>query len=122
MSPEPKLPWYQFSLRSLLLLPLVVAVLCSIGVCSDWSVAAIIAVGGVSGRIVAKSWVGLIIGVLAGNVGACLAGILVCTFARSLIPFSPTWLFLLRTAMIIGSLIGGVLGGYKARYRSERDR
>lgn len=117
---EPKLPWYQFSLWSLLLLTVFAAVLCSIGICTDWSVAAIIAVGGVSGKIVARSWVGLIVGVLVGNLGACFAGVLACPFSVSSISSSPTSLFNLKIAMIIGSLIGGVLGGSKARNRSKR--
>ena len=116
---KPELPWFQFSLRSLLILTLFVAVLCSIGVCTDWSVAVIIAAGAVSGRIVARRSVGLIVGILAGNVGACLAGGLVAIFSGSSISSSPAWLFRMKIAMIIGSLIGGLLGGSKARHRSK---
>ena len=63
-------PWYQFSLRSLLLLTVFVAVLCSTGVRSHWSVAATIAVGGVAGGIIAMSWLGLVLGVLSGGLCA----------------------------------------------------
>ena len=57
MSTEPKLFWYQFGLRSLLLLTLFVAVLCLIGVCTHWlisvAIGMIVVVGGFAGRIVA---------------------------------------------------------------------
>ena len=58
-TPEPKLPWYQFSLRSLFLLTVFVALLCSIGVCTDWSVAAVIGVGSITGGIIARNWRGM---------------------------------------------------------------
>src|SRR5208282_5243379 len=77
---EPELPWYQFSLRSLLLLTVVVAVLCAIGVGTDWCVAAVIGVSGIAGGIVARRSVGFLLGVLAGNVGTCFASFVACTF------------------------------------------
>jgi hypothetical protein len=43
MSPEPELPWYQFTPQSLFLLTAFVAVLCSIGVCTHWAFSAILA-------------------------------------------------------------------------------
>ena len=59
-------PWYQFSLRSLLLLTLFVAVLCSLGVCTHWLVSAVVAmtvvIGGIAGRIVAGTRLGFVRG------------------------------------------------------------
>jgi len=75
-----KLPWYQFSLRSLLLLTLFVAVLCSIGVCTHYwlvsvAAAAIFLLGGTMGRIVAGSRVGF----WQGGLGtfACFLGVFI---------------------------------------------
>src|SRR5208282_3004254 len=65
--------WYQFSLWSLLLWTLFVAVLCSIGVCTHWFVSAVIAViaaGGIVGRIVAGTRLGFATGVVYGTLFA----------------------------------------------------
>src|SRR5580692_10658171 len=68
MSPEPQLPWYQFSLRSLLLLTAFAAVVCSIGVYTHWLVSAVIGatvmIGGVAGKIVAGTRSGFVQGVV----------------------------------------------------------
>ncbi len=119
-TPKPELPWYQFSLRSLLRFTVFVAVLCSIGVCSDWTVAAIIAVGDVSGRIVARSWVDLIIGILVGNVGAAAAVVASALLGVLIVdtPHVQAWWFV--AAMIIGALIGGIVGGLCVRSRSRQ--
>jgi len=124
---EPDLPWYQFSLRSLLLLTLFVAVLCSIGVRTHWSVTAAIAVGGITGGIVARSWLGLVLGVMSGGMCA-VAMAAVCVIMWRLlfrVPFSMSIPLDgvsdgIRLAAIIGSLLGGVLGGRVARFRSQR--
>ena len=69
-TPKPKPPRYQFSLRSLLLLTLVIAVLCSIGVCTHWLVSAVIAlpvaIGGIAGWIVAGTGEGFVMGIVVG--------------------------------------------------------
>ena len=44
-TPEPELPWYQFSLRSLLLFVAFVAVVCSLGVCTNWPVSLAVLIG-----------------------------------------------------------------------------
>ena len=43
-APDSKLPWYQFSLRSLLLFTALTAFLCSTCVALGWQIAAVIAV------------------------------------------------------------------------------
>ena len=72
MSTPSKLPWYQFSLRSVLLLTLVVAVLCSIGACTHWLVSvmldSVVLIGGVTGRIVGGTGLGLVEGPIRNSV------------------------------------------------------
>ncbi len=101
--PTPKLPWYQFSLRSLLLLTLFVVVLCSLGVCTDWVVSAVIAVGGVMGGILARKWSGLVLGVISGIAFAFIAVIL-CRPIIEEMPFmsEPFWQ-LFELVAIVGS-------------------
>ena len=106
-------PWYQFSLRSLLLLTLFVAALCSIGVCTHWLISAFVAmvtIVGIMGRIVA--------GIRLGFVAGVLYGIL---FILAVFLFLPThwttWECLSATG--IAALIGGVVGGLSARASSE---
>ena len=68
-TPEPELRWYQFTLRSLMLLTLFVAVICSLGVCTHWLVSAVIAMfalAGMAGRIVAGTRLGFVQGVVFG--------------------------------------------------------
>ena len=128
-APDPKLPWYQFSLRSLLLLTLFVAVLCSVGARYHWSVAAVIAVGGIAGTIVARSWFGLVLGVLSGGICAVMMAA-ICVIMWQLL-FRVTFHMRIpssldgvidgiKLAAIIGSLLGGIVGGRVARFRSER--
>ena len=54
-TPEPTHRWYQYSLRLLLLLFVVVALLCSLGVCTHWLVSAVLGsamlIGGIAGRV-----------------------------------------------------------------------
>ena len=124
--PEPELPWYQFSLRSLLLFTVFVAVLCSIGVCTDWSFVAVTAAGGIAGGIVARRWLGLVIGSLSGAAGAVI-GVGAYAFVWSLlfgmpIDWAPSWqsIAAMKIAAITGSLVSGGVGGIAARRRSER--
>ena len=125
-TPRPELPWYQFSLRSLLLFTAFVAVLCSIGVRTDWSVSAVIAVGGVVGGILARTWSGLVLGGVLGSMCA-VVGIAAFVVVWSIvfrIPmlWAPYWELIaaVKLAAIVGSLAGGVLGGCTARFRSGR--
>ena len=128
-APDPKLPWYQFSLRSLLLLTVFVALLCSIGIRTDWRVSAVIAViaaGGITGRIVPRTWLGFVFGIVAGGVCAAVAAI-----ASTLVwidvfgmPFLPNRYYdvTMIIAGFIGSLIGGIVGGRYARTRPRQHR
>ncbi len=129
-TPEPDKRPFQFSLRSMLLLTVFVAVVCSIGVCTDWSVAAVIGVGGMTGGIVARSWRGLMLGLFVGGMGAFTAaaacmilGVLLFSGPVGVVG-GPSWanglIVVMELAAIIGSAIGGILGGRLARYRSER--
>ena len=123
--PAPKPPWYQFSLRSLLLLTLFVAVLCSLGVCTHWLVSAAIAmtvvIGGIAGRIVAGTRLGFVQGVVFGIqflfwAGlACIFLVLQCPF---LLPWESRWLW--GVVLGIAVLIGGVVGGFTVRPRLPR--
>ncbi len=125
-TPESKLPWYQFSLRSLLLFTAFVAVLCSMGIRTDWSVSAVIAVGGVVGGIVARTWAGLVLGGVLGSmcavVGVVAFAFVWCIVFRMPMVWKPFWELIaaVKIVAIIGSLAGGVLGGFTARFRSER--
>jgi len=129
MSPS---PWYQFSLRSLLLLTLFVAVLCSYGVSVHWVLSAVIGtillIGGVTGGNIARSqlgfWLGMLLGLLCSMIAA-FACVLVGSIPRFLPLFPcPPLLFWQSTpmtaAVIAGSLIGGICGGLLARPRSKR--
>ena len=125
-TPRPELPWYQFSLRSLLLFTAFVAVLCSIGVRTDWSVSAVIAVGGVVGGILARTWSGLILGGVLGSmcavVGIAAFAFVWCIVFRMPMFWTPSWELIaaVKIAAIVGSLAGGVLGGCTARFHSKR--
>jgi len=122
----PNLPWYQFSLRSLLLFTLFVAVLCSIGVGTNWAfsviLAAIFVIGGILGGIVAGTkagfvrgaWVALLLFLIAvfGSV------LLFAVFPRVLSSESSLWLGVAIDGIAV--LIGGIMGGYTARPSSGR--
>ena len=120
--PAPKLPWYQFSIRFLLLLTLFVAILCSIGVRRGWSISAVVAVGGVAGGLVARKWSGLVLGVFSGIGYASLAVVVCgfCCFAFGMLPSLDSFWQWIIAAAIVGALIGGVFGGLTARHRLGR--
>lgn len=121
MSTPSKLPWYQFSLRSVLLLTLVVAVLCSIGACTHWLVSvmldSVVLIGGVTGRIVGGTGLGLVEGALYGIVFCFIAFLGLATLA---VLFGYLWdLYRLAAicamSVLLGGIFGGVLGGLSAR-------
>ncbi len=121
-TPEPEKRPFQFSLRSLLLFTLYVAVLCSIGVCTNWGVT-ILAVGGLAGRLVSRKWLGLVLGTIAGGIGAAMALVCLCFLAFAMhSDLLPSWQLYAAvvTTATIGSLLGGLLVGRVLRYRSER--
>ena len=115
--PPSKLPWYQFSLRSLLELTFFVAVFCSVGVCTGWVslvvLPAIVLVSGLAGRVVA--------GVKAGFVEGAKCGTLVfaiMSVGRAL-AFSRAWTADWYT-VVGAAIIGGVIGGLGVRPRSAQ--
>lgn len=110
-----KPPWYHFSLRSLLLFTAFVAVLCSIGVSTDWVVAAVIGAGGVVGRLFAGTGWGLAVGAVTGFVFSMMS-IFVCgVFWQILSKSSPQFMLSVVIAAIVGAMIGGGVGGYSIR-------
>ena len=128
-TPEPELRWYQFSLRSLLLFAVFVALLCSLGVSMGrgYAAAAVVNVliSGFVGRTVAKTWSGLVLGCVSGSLCACAAAF-TCAFFWCgrfgvLLQGLPSWecMLAINAMATIGSLIGGVLGGFAARHRSQ---
>jgi Trk-type K+ transport system membrane component len=109
-------PSYQFSLRSLLLFTLFIAVLCSIGVCTHWIVSAVIAVGGTTGGIVAGKWFGAAMGAFFGS--AC--SVAAANYAALLCFFVPLRLLpMMVIGAIVGALVGGILGGRAEKRRSR---
>ena len=120
-TPEPNPPWYQFSLRSLLLFTLFVAVLCSIGVCTHWVVLLITGVGSVTGRIFAGREVGYVTGVMFGTVSGLITyslaipfGLLALAFVRN--SGMPQWVLdvFAIVVVLLGVVLGGVFGGLAA--------
>jgi hypothetical protein len=119
--PTPNQPWYQFSLRSLLLFMLFIAVLCSIGVCTHWLVSVIIGVGGIVARVVAGREAGFVRGVACGVLATIIVfpvgfatGLWVIDFVRQ--SGMPKWLDLFALFVPSVSIIaGGVVGGLMAR-------
>ena len=123
-SPTPKPRWYQFSLRSLILLVASVAVLCSIGVCTDWSIPIGIAstgvIGGIVGTIVAGTRGGFLRGALYGVLYSAIALILCALCGGFHWLCGSVWRSL--AVLGLGSLLGGGLGGYGARPRPKAAR
>ena len=113
-------PWYQFSLRSLLLFTLFVAILCSIGVCTHWVVAVAITtlmLGGILGRIVAGTWLGFVAGVLHGILFSLAALVIFVYLPIRSLPWLGDWAA--GGLLGIAVLIGGILGGLSVRPRSK---
>ena len=121
--PEPQLPRYQFSLRSLLLAVALVAIMCSLGVSTKWSlsaaIAAILLIGGVSGGMVAGTWAGVVAGA-AYTIPLfffAASSLMLLTLPISLVR-SVDWMLVCRIAMLVGGVLGGVSGGLIARSRA----
>ena len=121
--PTPKPPWYQFSLRSLLLFSTFIAVLCSIGVCTHWLISLLIGltvvVGGGTGRIVAGTRLGFVRGAVFG-IEFFLIGSFVCVLPAYAFRQLPQTPWLVGAAILLAVLIGGILGGFTVRPRSGR--
>jgi len=118
-----KPPWYQFSLRSLLLLTLFVAVLCSLGVCTHWIFSVVIAIGGIAGRIVAGT-----MRFVEGTLVFVLL-ILLLSFGISCVsqlrgtPLTVKWeIWQEHWGLVIAPIVGGVFGGLRAGKRNWFDR
>ncbi len=101
-TPEPELPWYQFSLRSLFLLTLLVAILCSIGVSAGWLYSFVVLIGVPLGITLVRAKaevfiyaVRLLLIVLCGYLWLCFVSFGV---------WKPIWL----GALVIAVLAGGV--------------
>jgi hypothetical protein len=123
------LRWYQFGVGSLLLLTTCTAVLCSIGVHIHWTISVllgfVVLIGGVTGRIVARTQAGF----LQGAILAILAFVILSIDGFvMLIPFMPwfqdptasLWYFV--PASWLAGLIGGTLGGRTVRPRFRGGR
>jgi len=123
VAPKLKDPWYQFSLRSLMLLVLVVALLCSLGKCTHWLLpvvlAATVLVGGTAGRIVSGIKAGFVQGALYGIPFFLLAFIGCAAFMGAFPRLWDLvwWLFSMICGIAV--LLGGVLGGYSAKCHSD---
>ncbi len=120
-TPKPKPPRYQFSLRSLLLLTLVIAVLCSIGVCTHWLVSAVIAlpvaIGGIAGWIVAGTGEGFVMGIVVGILFLLGDFVICCAFLSAIPQVVEVRWQLFAAFHLIALLMGGILGGLLERVR-----
>jgi hypothetical protein len=120
--PTPNQSRYQFSLRSLLLWTVFVAVVCSIGVCIHWccslAIALPVVAGGIAGWIVAGTRQGFVMGVAVGFL--FLGGdIFICSFLSAIpqVANAPWQLF--AGLHVIVALIGGFVGGATVRPRAR---
>jgi hypothetical protein len=132
MSTPGKLPWYQFSLRSLLFFTVFVALLCSIGVSTGRGFAAAVVVNvlisGFAGRTVAGTWWGMVLGFVSGSLCAGVSALTCAYFWSGRFAIAmpllglPSWEHKLAVYAVatIASLVGGALGGYAVRPHSER--
>ena len=114
--PNPNLPWYQFSLRSLLLLTLYVAVLCSLGICTHWIFSVVIGIGGIAGWIVARTWFGFLLGAMWALAFVLLIPALALNIPMALEDWQQ------YAILVIAAIVGGVLGGFRAGKRKWFDR
>jgi hypothetical protein len=118
---EPERRWHQFSLRSLLLFSTLIAIICSIGASTHWTVAAELGVslivGAVCGGIVRGTRVGLSLGAAYAIPGFIFAIVLmtVLMFPGSGLWDHSEWAIVCRIAVLAGGILGGVSGGIAAR-------
>ena len=123
-------PWYQFSLRSLLLLTVYVAVLCSIGVGVNWFIPVIgllALISGIAARAVSGTTFGFVHGAVCGPlVGLSFVTILGCGGVPVLFVLGvsrmPSWLIhaVVEVSMLVGVILGGIMGGLMARNPPEK--
>ncbi len=127
----PKVPWYQFSLQSLLLFTLFVALLCSIRISTGRSYAVAVVginvlISGFAGRTVAGKSLGMVLGCVSGCLCAGMSAF-TCAYVwgdsfgmRSI--GLPRWECVIAISIVaaVGSAAGGALGGFMARHRSRR--
>jgi MFS family permease len=125
MEPMPT-PWYQFSLRSLLLLTLFVAICCSIGVYTHWELSVAVCVGGIAGRIAARRELGYLVGAVFGATVAFIATFLTLFVVQLGLRYLPhpeiLWRMkevLVIVAAFFGVVLGGILGGLLAKKQPE---
>ena len=112
-TPDSPQPWYQFSLRSLFLVGFLVAVLCSLGVCTHWLISIAIGLGVVLGGTVGRILVGTPQGFIQGATNG-----LVCSLFTVILSFfilgvesaPQSWLNWMVLGVFAG--IGGLIGGY----------
>jgi len=125
------MPRFQYSIRFLLLLTLIVAVLCSIGACTNWFVSVVLAstmlIGGVVGGIIARTKWGFVMGAAFGLQSFIFAFdgfiILLGSFPQAL-DFRHVIAIISGIAALIGGVLGGIVGGifirFLERLRSRR--
>jgi hypothetical protein len=112
------MPRFQFSLRSLLIFTLFVAVLCSIGVCTHWIISAVIGIGGMVGRIAARRDLGFLVGGIYGTLFGVIAFLLsiVAEMYGATGSRIATWPLAVHVGItLFGAIAGGVRGGLTAR-------
>lgn len=116
---------FQYSIRSLLLLTLFVAVLCSLGACTSWlasvAVAVTIVIGGIAGRIVAGTRLGFIQGALFAIQFVVIA-VIVGLVDQAPIPIlqrEASW-GLSDLYFGVAALVGGIVGGFTVRPRPRQ--
>jgi len=103
---------------------LFVAVLCSIGVCTDWLVSVVLAatvlIGGVAGRIVAGTRLGFVQGAVFGIL-FLLTAVFACIILAPLLFWQASWESREFYVLLgVAALIGGMMGGFTVRPRSGR--
>src|SRR5579871_1455385 len=118
--PKPRFRWYQFSLRTLLGIVTFVAVLCLLGIYTHWVfatlVGSVVLLGGTAGWIVGKSRRGFAVGIMYGFIFLfcmpVLLGLIDWSGSHSFRRFPEQWYF---AACVLGTLIGGIVGGLRVR-------
>ena len=109
----------QFSLRSLMLATVIVAVLLSLislRVGLEWLVGASV-IGAVTGRVVAGERIGCFVGCLYGTVaaGAAVVGVAMVAFSMRRSADIGFMTFATLGAYFLGAVLGGAIGGWDAR-------